>query len=71
MRLCVGVGGVDVVVWDSGPGVPVVRAAGPGREGRHGLEIIKEVAEKLSVVRESVGRRITARLAPTDVPSAA
>ncbi|WP_432129402.1 ATP-binding protein [Streptomyces sp. bgisy082] len=70
MQLRVGAGGVDVVVWDSDPAVPVVRAADPGRAGHHGLEIIKKVAEKLSVVREPVGKRVTAHLALTDVSNA-
>ncbi|MFE9743119.1 ATP-binding protein [Streptomyces sp. NPDC006477] len=71
MQLRIGAGGVDVVVWDSDPDVPVVRTADPGRVGQHGLEIIKKVAEKLSVEREPVGKRITARLALVDVSSAA
>ncbi|MFF4170734.1 ATP-binding protein [Streptomyces sp. NPDC001744] len=71
MQLRIGAGGVDVVVWDSNPAVPVVRAADPGRVGQHGLEIIKKVAEKLSVEREPAGKRITARLALLDAPGAA
>ncbi|MET9934332.1 MULTISPECIES: ATP-binding protein [unclassified Streptomyces] len=70
MQLRIGAGGVDVVVWDSSPAVPVVRAADPGRAGQHGVEIVKKVAQKLSVEREPVGKRITARLALADVPSA-
>ncbi|MGW9453786.1 ATP-binding protein [Streptomyces sp. NPDC055632] len=71
MQLRIGAGGVDVVVWDSNPAVPVVRAADPGRADQHGLEIIRKVAEKLSVQRGPVGKRITARLALADIPSAA
>ncbi|MEV7673022.1 ATP-binding protein [Streptomyces sp. NPDC088752] len=71
MQLRIGASGVDVVVWDSDPAVPVARAADPGRAGHHGLEIIKKVAEKLSVEREPVGKRVTARLALTDAPSTA
>ncbi|MGA4979882.1 ATP-binding protein [Streptomyces cinereoruber] len=71
MQLRVGAGDVDVVVWDSDPAVPVVRAADPGRAGQHGLEVIEKVAEKLFVEREPVGKRITARLALTDAPGAA
>lgn len=71
MQLRVGAGGVDVVVWDSNPAVPVVRAADPGRVGHHGLEIIKKVAEKLFVEREPVGKRVTACLALADAPSTA
>ncbi|WP_411075730.1 ATP-binding protein [Streptomyces sp. cmx-4-7] len=71
MQLRIGAGGVDVVVWDSDPAVPVVRAADPGRVGQHGLEIIRKVTEKLSVEREPVGKRITARLALAQVPDPA
>ncbi|MFF5453870.1 ATP-binding protein [Streptomyces sp. NPDC012950] len=68
MQLRIGADGVDVVVWDSDPAVPTVRAADPGRVGQHGLEIIKKVAEKLFVEREPVGKRVTARIALTAVP---
>ncbi|MES9807573.1 ATP-binding protein [Streptomyces cinereoruber] len=71
MQLRAGAEGVDVVVWDSDPAVPVVRAADPGRVGQHGLEIIKKVAEKLFVEREPVGKRVTARLALYEVPNPA
>ncbi|MEU1194200.1 ATP-binding protein [Streptomyces sp. NPDC005859] len=57
---------VDVVVWDSNPTVPAVRAADPGRIGQHGLEIVKAVTEALFIEREPVGKRITARLALLD-----
>ncbi|GAA2295392.1 hypothetical protein GCM10010234_41600 [Streptomyces hawaiiensis] len=63
-------GAVEVVVWDSDPEVPAARAADPGRIGGHGLEIVKAVSEGLSVDREAVGKRITARIALTD-PSGA
>jgi anti-sigma regulatory factor (Ser/Thr protein kinase) len=63
-------GAVEVVVWDSDPEVPAVRAADPGRIGGHGLEIVKAVSEGLSVDREAVGKRITARIALTE-PSGA
>ncbi|MFJ5934046.1 ATP-binding protein [Streptomyces sp. NPDC093071] len=71
MQLRIGADGVDVVVWDSDPAVPTVRAADPGRVGQHGLEIIKRVAERLFVEREPVGKRITARIALTQVPDPA
>ncbi|MEW1905506.1 MULTISPECIES: ATP-binding protein [unclassified Streptomyces] len=71
MQLRVGAGGVDVVVWDSDPAVPVLRAADPGRAGQHGLEIVRKVAEKLSVEREPVGKRMTARLALAQAPDPA
>ncbi|MGW3986236.1 ATP-binding protein [Streptomyces sp. NPDC004830] len=53
---------VDVVVWDSDSALPAARAADPGRIGQHGLEIVKAVTESLSVAREAVGKRITARI---------
>ncbi|MEU1852870.1 ATP-binding protein [Streptomyces sp. NPDC019990] len=56
-------GALEVVVWDSDPTVPAARAADPGRIGGHGLEIVKAVTEGLSVDREAVGKRITARVA--------
>ncbi|MFJ3501662.1 MULTISPECIES: ATP-binding protein [unclassified Streptomyces] len=62
---------VDIVVWDSDPVVPAARAADPGRVGQHGLEIIKVVAEELFIEQESVGKRITARLALVDTPAPA
>ncbi|WP_234352828.1 ATP-binding protein [Streptomyces sp. NRRL B-1140] len=62
-------GAVEVAVWDSGPELPTARAADPGRIGGHGLEIVKAVSEGLSVDREAVGKRITARIALTE-PSA-
>ncbi|MGW9451374.1 ATP-binding protein [Streptomyces sp. NPDC055632] len=71
MQLRVGAGGVDVVVWDSDPAVPVPRAADPGRAGQHGLEIVRKVAERLSVEREPVGKRMTARLALAQAPDPA
>ncbi|MFF5638437.1 ATP-binding protein [Streptomyces sp. NPDC012825] len=71
MQLRIGADGVDVVVWDGDPAVPVMHAADPRRAGQHGLEIIKKVTEKLSVEREPVGKRITARLPLADLPGAA
>ncbi|MBB4717681.1 ATP-binding protein [Streptomyces luteogriseus] len=53
---------VEVVVWDSDPKVPAPRTADPGRIGGHGLEIVKAVTDALSVHRETVGKRIAARI---------
>ncbi|MYS05538.1 ATP-binding protein, partial [Streptomyces sp. SID6041] len=39
--------------------------------GQHGMEIIKAVAENLFIEQETVGKRITARLALTESPSLA
>ncbi|MFE1927356.1 ATP-binding protein [Streptomyces asoensis] len=66
MELRVTTSDVEVVVWDSHPASPVARAADPGRIGQHGLEIVKAVTVALSVEREPVGKRITARVALVD-----
>ncbi|MEU5635458.1 ATP-binding protein [Streptomyces rishiriensis] len=66
MELRVSTRAVDVVVWDSEPMVPAVRAADPDRVGQHGLEIVKAVAEELFMEQQPVGKRITARLALSD-----
>ncbi|MFF7975691.1 ATP-binding protein [Streptomyces sp. NPDC007905] len=60
---------VKVTVWDRDPFVPAAWAADPHRVGQHGLEIVKAVTEELTVVREGVGKRITARIL-LDPPSA-
>ncbi|MFJ9831913.1 ATP-binding protein [Streptomyces sp. NPDC101169] len=57
---------VEVQVWDSDPALPVVRAADAGRVGQHGLEIVKAVCQSVEAVRETVGKRMTARLALAD-----
>ncbi|MFE0450203.1 ATP-binding protein [Streptomyces sp. NPDC058914] len=59
---------VEVAVWDGDPVLPVARAADPGRVGQHGLEIVMAVAQSFEVVREPVGKRITARIALPDDP---
>ncbi|MFF4397277.1 ATP-binding protein [Streptomyces sp. NPDC001480] len=59
---------VEVTVWDGDPTLPVARAADPGRVGQHGLEIVMAVAQGFEVVREPVGKRITARIALPDDP---
>jgi anti-sigma regulatory factor (Ser/Thr protein kinase) len=61
---------VEVVVWDSDPTVPEAHAADPGRIGQHGLEIVKAIVQNLDIQRQSVGKRITARIALTDMPNA-
>ncbi|TQJ92952.1 ATP-binding protein [Streptomyces sp. SLBN-31] len=57
---------VEVVVWDSNPGLPAARAADADRIGQHGLEIVTALAEKVEVAREPVGKRVTARITLTD-----
>ena len=54
---------VEIEVRDSDPALPVPEAADPRRVGQHGLEIVKAVAEELSVRREAVGKSVTARIA--------
>jgi hypothetical protein len=54
---------VEAVVWDSDP---VARAAGAGRVGQHGLEIVMTVALGFEVQRDPVGKRITVRIALPD-----
>ncbi|MFF4845435.1 ATP-binding protein [Streptomyces collinus] len=53
---------LEVEVWDSGPVLPAASDADPERVGRHGLEVVKAVAADLVVLREKVGKRITARI---------
>ncbi|MFE7838915.1 ATP-binding protein [Streptomyces sp. NPDC057474] len=57
---------VVVVVWDSEPTVPAARAPDPDRIGQHGLEIVKAVTQDLDIQRQTVGKRITARITLTD-----
>ncbi|MEV8321414.1 ATP-binding protein [Streptomyces sp. NPDC059900] len=70
VRLRITGGLVAVAVWDSEPVVPVARDTDAGRIGQHGLEIVQAVARDLSVAREAVGKRITARLALTGTSEA-
>ncbi|MEU6478003.1 ATP-binding protein [Streptomyces sp. NPDC047017] len=60
---------VEVTVWDSDPVLPEARAADPGRVGRHGLEIVRAVAQHFEARAEPVGKRVTARIALTEDPS--
>ncbi|MFH0173491.1 ATP-binding protein [Streptomyces cacaoi] len=57
---------VEIVVWDSDPVLPVPHAPDPTRVGRHGLEIVRAVAEDFDVAQEPVGKRIVARLGLSD-----
>ncbi|MFJ5531735.1 ATP-binding protein [Streptomyces sp. NPDC093261] len=59
---------VDVMVWDSDPVLPVAQAPDPGRVGRHGLEIVRAVAQRFEVRREPGGKRVSARMALWDDP---
>lgn len=62
--LCLRLAGeaLEVEVWDSDPVLPAASEADPQRVGRHGLEVVKAVAADLAVLRETVGKRITARI---------
>ncbi|CAM5402624.1 non-specific serine/threonine protein kinase OS=Streptomyces tendae OX=1932 GN=GUR47_22825 PE=3 SV=1 [Streptomyces tendae] len=55
-------------MWDSGPALPVARAADAGRVGQHGLEIVMAVAQSFEARREPVGKRIIVRLSLEDEP---
>ncbi|MEU6769798.1 ATP-binding protein [Streptomyces sp. NPDC046759] len=60
---------VEVVVWDSDPVLPVARASDADRIGQHGLEIVMAVAQGVEARRESVGKRVTARIALASGPA--
>ncbi|WP_369217112.1 ATP-binding protein [Streptomyces flavofungini] len=68
MDLRIAGGMVEVVVWDTEPALPVPRDADPGRIGQHGLEIVMRITRHLSVHKEAVGKRVTARLPLDDPP---
>ncbi len=59
-------GMLEIQVWDSDPTLPLARAADAGRVGQHGLEIVMAVVQGFEAHRESVGKRITVRLALFD-----
>ncbi|MGW7824688.1 ATP-binding protein [Streptomyces puniciscabiei] len=59
---------VEIVVWDTEPGMPVIRAADPQRVGQHGLEIVLAVCQSFEVHREPVGKRVVAEIALGDDP---
>ncbi|MFI9245033.1 ATP-binding protein [Streptomyces sp. NPDC053086] len=62
VQLCLDGGEVRVTVWDTDPVLPAALGADPRRVGQHGLEIVKAIAAELTVHREAVGKRITARI---------
>ncbi|MEU2546989.1 ATP-binding protein [Streptomyces roseolus] len=55
-----------ITVWDSEPALPVTVPSDPGRVGRHGLEVVTSLARRFEVRQESVGKRVTARVALDD-----
>ncbi|MET7685711.1 ATP-binding protein [Streptomyces sp. NPDC005423] len=71
MELAVADGTVDVTVRDSARARPAARAVDPGRVGQHGLEIVMAVAQEFQVLLEPTGKRVTARIALSDGPTAA
>jgi len=54
---------LEITAWDTDATLPLATAAGPGRIGRHGLEIVSALCNGFDVRREPVGKRIRARLA--------
>ncbi|MEX0168007.1 ATP-binding protein [Streptomyces sp. LMG1-1-1.1] len=58
-----------ITVWDSQPALPVVGDTDPTRVGQHGLEAVTSVARHFEVQRESVGKRVTARIALDGEPT--
>ncbi|MFD3519107.1 ATP-binding protein [Streptomyces sp. NPDC058653] len=60
-----------ITVWDSDPALPAVLETDPTRIGQHGMEIVRALCQSLSIDREPVGKRITARLPLSDGPAPA
>jgi anti-sigma regulatory factor (Ser/Thr protein kinase) len=54
---------VRVELWDSNPVVPAARPHDPARIGQHGLEIVRALAQTVTVNRTPLGKRITADIA--------
>ncbi|MDH6605623.1 signal transduction histidine kinase [Streptomyces sp. SAI-208] len=69
MELRVTGAGLEIVVGDSSPTLPSAQPADPGRVGRHGLEIVRAIAQDVVVQRLALGKRVTARIALTDSPA--
>ncbi|MFD0565968.1 ATP-binding protein [Kitasatospora saccharophila] len=60
---------VEISVWDSEPTLPMAHAPDPARIGRHGLETVLAVSRRFEVLREIVGKRVTAAIALADAPT--
>ncbi|WP_381330892.1 ATP-binding protein [Streptomyces kaempferi] len=56
---------VRVELWDSNPVVPTAKAHDAERIGQHGLEIVRALAQTVTVERTPLGKRITAYIALT------
>ncbi|MET7733067.1 ATP-binding protein [Streptomyces sp. NPDC005402] len=61
---------VEIVVSDSNPTMPSAQPTGADRVGQHGLEIVRAVTQYLDIQRQTVGKRITARIALADMAAA-
>ncbi|MFE3031758.1 ATP-binding protein [Streptomyces canus] len=60
---------VEIIVGDNDPTLPSAQPTDPDRVGRHGLEIVRAVTQRLDIQRLGVGKRITAFIALTGGPS--
>ncbi|MET8413114.1 ATP-binding protein [Streptomyces sp. NPDC005195] len=56
---------VRVALWDSNPVVPAAKPHDPERVGQHGLEIVRALAQTVTVEQTPLGKRITADIALT------
>ncbi|MCX4578416.1 ATP-binding protein [Streptomyces sp. NBC_01571] len=56
---------VRVDLCDSNPVVPAAKPQDPERIGRHGLEIVRALAQTVTVEQTPLGKRITADIALT------
>ncbi|MFJ9721519.1 ATP-binding protein [Streptomyces sp. NPDC101209] len=65
LQVRVAAAGVEVVVWDSDPVLPVARATDALRVGQHGLEIVTALTQSLAAERVPGGKRVSARIANT------
>ncbi|MEU8445959.1 ATP-binding protein [Streptomyces microflavus] len=55
-------GTAQITVWDTAPTLPTPLKTDPSRIGQHGLEIVKMLAQDISIVPDPPGKRITVRL---------
>ncbi|MEU9229428.1 hypothetical protein AB0D40_34380 [Streptomyces massasporeus] len=62
-------GVVQVTVWDSSPVLPMAETADASRVGRHGLEIVRAVAQDFETHDDATGVTTTARIALAYDPS--
>ncbi|MFE0730232.1 ATP-binding protein [Streptomyces antibioticus] len=62
LRLRLAASAVEIAVWDGDPALPRPCVPDPTRVGRHGLEIVRAVADEFHAVRETAGKRVVVRL---------